>query len=375
MPVFKVFLKIAKKNLPSGILYFVIFTMVGMVVSSANSTNKEFKMSSYTIGIRDNDNSQISNALIEYLDITHTIVEIPESKDDLIDKLYFRQINYTITIPEGFNESIVSNNDLLLTHEEIDNSAISYYINRQVQQFLNSVSAYMVSGKDETEAITYTNKALESGNQVEISNQKSNYDKSYFYFQFMAYVLICINFSVIAPVILVFNNKNIHSRNECSVVSTIKLRLQIVLGSIVISIGTWGLSLLTGIIAGGGINDNFLLCTINSIIMLIISVALVVLLTSFDIDKKATVMATNVIGLGLSFLGGIFVPLQFLGDRIIAISRFLPTYWYMKALDEIYFGSDMNKVYIAFGIQLLFAIAIFFVALMISKLNRQKRLV
>ena len=38
----------------------------------------------------------------------------------------------------------------------------------------------------------------------------------------------------------------------------------------------------------------------------------------------------NVLSLGLCFLGGVFVPLEMLGNGIVSIAQFLPTYWYSR---------------------------------------------
>ena len=46
--------------------------------------------------------------------------------------------------------------------------------------------------------------------------------------------------------------------------------------------------------------------------------------------KAETVsMVSNVIALGMSFLSGVFVPIEFLGDGIIKVAHFLPAYWYI----------------------------------------------
>ncbi len=56
----------------------------------------------------------------------------------------------------------------------------------------------------------------------------------------------------------------------------------------------------------------------------------IVFLIGQVMKKAETVsMVSNVIALGMSFLSGVFVPIEFLGDGIIKAADFLPAYWYI----------------------------------------------
>ena len=67
------------------------------------------------------------------------------------------------------------------------------------------------------------------------------------------------------------------------------------------------------------------------------------------------------------------MPQDLLGSGVLSAARFLPTYWYVKANNNI-FGicgevSDQNKLFGCFGIQLLFAAAFFALYLAFTKQN------
>ena len=86
-------------------------------------------------------------------------------------------------------------------------------------------------------------------------------------------------------------------------------------------------------------------------------------------------IASNAVSLGMSFLGGIFVPQEIMGENILIAARFIPTYWYTKVNDALYSltifdWEHMKDIYIALGIQLGFALAIFAIGLLVRK-NRQ----
>ena len=86
----------------------------------------------------------------------------------------------------------------------------------------------------------------------------------------------------------------------------------------------------------------------------------------------------NVVALGLSFLSGVFVEQDMLGEGILRFARFEPVYWYVKATAGIRGLSDYSLKSIqgpvnAILIQLGFAAVIFMVALALSKHMRPKR--
>ena len=45
--------------------------------------------------------------------------------------------------------------------------------------------------------------------------------------------------------------------------------------------------------------------------------------------------AVNVVSLGISFISGVFVPKELLGETVKRIASFTPTYWYVEAVNSI----------------------------------------
>ena len=78
-------------------------------------------------------------------------------------------------------------------------------------------------------------------------------------------------------------------------------------------------------------------------------------------------MITNVVSLSLSFLGGVFVPLEVMGENVKAVSRFLPTYWYSTAVNAITDGKGFADIAGYMGIELLFGIACLAVGIVFAR--------
>ena len=87
-------------------------------------------------------------------------------------------------------------------------------------------------------------------------------------------------------------------------------------------------------------------------------------------------MASNVLGLGMSFLCGVFVTQSLLGEEILNIGKLLPAYWYVRANNMIYGADgavfDHGEIMACIGIQALFASAVFAAALAASGIKKGK---
>lgn len=86
----------------------------------------------------------------------------------------------------------------------------------------------------------------------------------------------------------------------------------------------------------------------------------------------------NVFSLGLCFLGGIFVPLEMLGEGVEKVAQFLPTYWYsvingiLGDYEQIS-GEMMGQIQKGLVIQILFSAACFSVALVLRRWKIQEK--
>ena len=77
---------------------------------------------------------------------------------------------------------------------------------------------------------------------------------------------------------------------------------------------------------------------------------------------------TCIIGLAFSFLGGTFVDLTILGEKVAVIGRFIPNYWYSTAIHKIWFESaDFSDLTACYGFQILFGFVCLSIGLVFTK--------
>ena len=115
---------------------------------------------------------------------------------------------------------------------------------------------------------------------------------------------------------------------------------------------------------------------LNSLTLLLVGLALSFLLGTFITKEDILTALVNVVTLGMSFLCGVFVPLDIMGKGVKTVAHFLPVYWYEVANNLLkshntFSGTQIHTLYTCYGIQLLFALAFLSLALIAGRMRRQ----
>ena len=388
MQVFKAFFKIAKKHIPQAAIYVVVFLIIifMMSFSSNNSGSSQFKTDSIDITIIDHDNSTLSRGIYDYLDKHHNIVKLKKNDaESLTDNLFYQRISYALTIPKGFEESFKTNGTLKMTHNMREDSASGFFVNRQLDSFLNSISSYITSGYSIDNAINETIKNIDNSPKVKSitfeEKSSSSNDIMFTYFQYMSYIFLMIFTISLVPILVTFHQEDLSARISCSATSARSRNVQLGIACVCYSLITWVLFVLLAAIVFKPANvfsDQGLLCILNSFVFALICTAITLLLSTFNIKDNALNLIANIIGLGMSFICGIFVPQWFLAPEVLRIGKFLPAYWYIKILNMITGWSgekySMTNYWKYIGIELIFLAAIFSVYLVCNKQRKKNHL-
>lgn len=389
MQVFKTFLKIGKKKFPSVLLYYIIFTVIVIGMSKIGAADHEtsFTAAQADITIIDKDDSTVSHALSDYLADNHTLVTLKDSdKKTLQDALYYQEVDYILTIPEGFEKQFTSSDakDFLQISMRKDSSN-GYFVDQQVNEYLACARLFLSGGSSLSDALAKTSEQLSNEDDTTILDFKEdNIDRAQigftFFFQYLPYVLINMLLLGMTPILMTFNQRDLGARISCSSLSLKSKNMQITLGCIVFSLFVWLLFILTGIFVYGAdsmLSLNGLRALLNSIMILLFSVALTLFVSTLPIKQQTLSMVANVGSLGLSFLSGIFVPQYLLGKGVLAVAHFLPTYWYVRLNTMLGGMSDeiltTEKYWRFIGIQAGFVIAVFCIYLVSSKYQKRSR--
>ncbi|MFR6392864.1 MAG: ABC transporter permease [Roseburia sp.] len=311
MQVFKTFLKIAKKKFPSVLLYYIIFTVIVIAMSKIGASDHEtsFTATKADIYIIDEDDSTASHALSDYLSSMHNPVTLKDTDTmTLQDALYYQNVDYILTIPEGFEEQLTDSDarDFLPVSMRKDNSN-GYFVDQQVTEYLSSVRLFMAGGFSLSEAVTKSSESLSKGNDTTVLKlEEKETDGAQigltYFFQYLPYVLINMLLLGMTPILMTFNQKDLGARISCSSLSLKSRNAQITLGCIVFSLFVWLLFILTALFIYGPdtlFSINGLHSLLNSAMILLFSIALTLLVSTFALKQQSLSMIANVASLGL----------------------------------------------------------------------------
>lgn len=224
MPVFKAFFAIAKKRRNAALIYLGIYAVITLLLSalSQDSINENFKASQRSIAITDEDNTDASRALCDYLASIHQVTT-PEPGEDtaLLDAIYYRTLNYAMVIPEGFEDRVLAGETKdLVSSLTIPGSSSSQYVDNQITQYVQALQLYLAGGDTIAEAIDHTDHTISDLPKVSVTSfQMSDADTNsmvFYFFQYLPYIFLAILFAGMAPILVTLNSRDMKARTACS---------------------------------------------------------------------------------------------------------------------------------------------------------------
>lgn len=385
MQVFNAFMKVLRKNLPTVIIWIVIFLSISVVVSKSDSGNSEFKSKVLNVCVFDEDNTEASKALRDFIDSKHNIVELENDSARILDELFYETTDYVLTIKKGYEKNLLEGNtENLFDNQYVHESYSNVLMTNLADEYVKTVRAFLIKGDSLSTAEENAAETLSVNVKVtkETFKEEHIYSDDYSalfsaYFQYLPYVFMQILVSALCPVLLAMNKNNIRNRTNCSSLRPGSQTSQIFAGSMIFVLGIWLIFMISGAI----LNEEFykgraLLAVLNSFVFIVICTGIAILIASFNPGRVGVNILSNIISLGMSFLCGIFVPQEALSDSVLNAARFLPAYWYIRVNNMLsgvsgeIFSSSLCFKFI--GIEVLFALALFAAALTVTKIRHDK---
>ena len=383
MQVFKAYMKIVKKKIPSIIVYFAIFIGISIAMTQAGSESerKDFAQTELKIAIENLDDGELSKALVDYLQVNHEVTERPETEDELLDAIFCRKLDYVLYIPAGFTEKFLAGErEGSLRDRKVPQSSSGMFADSQVEGFLSTLGVYLDAGFSVDESIKNTMEDYELSVEVAFLNGENAAEKhmAVYYFQYLPYIFISTIILAIGPVLLVFLRRDINARNKCSSVSFQTRNLWLIGGSIVVALAEYLFLMAIGIC----MYPDYILTlkgavgAFNAFLSLLFALSVTFLFAQIVKKENALNMVSNVCSLTLAFLGGIFVPLDIFGENVLKVSKFIPTYWYVTANDAIAhvtkFSEITDPIWHGFAIQGIYAVALLTLGMLINRIRARE---
>jgi len=380
--VFKLFFQLLKANRRQMIIYVAMYIgiLFGIIIpmrGEGSGTQYLDQKSKYAL--MDEDNSELSKGFADSLDALHKKVAVSSfDKEALQDELYASNINSAVVIKKGFEEAFLrgeAEKYLVIYNIPTENKA-KLFVN-DVNEYLRYISGYVKAGYTVPEAVKATDKIVNEKADVTILADKDISQESVIqlFYNYLAWILVLMITTVVAPILIVLNKKEVRNRIECSSFPFAKTNGQILLGAAVAGIGLTVLFTIAAKLYFGASFSGIkvLLMSANLLCYAVLALSIAFMVSKLTGSEMVINMIANVISLGMSFFCGVFVPFYLLAEGVQNIARFMPAYWYIQAISEIdrYSGDSLPKILQCMGIELLFAAVIIVIGLAVGSARRE----
>lgn len=385
MQVFKLYFKLLKSTAPALILYIVIFTVLIFIISSNKSkTINDFEGTRIEAALVNYDNDSILvKDLLNYLSNYCNFTDYTDREEELKDALFFRNVEYILTIPYDFAEDFISGKSAAVEKRAVPDEVYSIAVDNAVNNYLNTADLYRKTIPDisQEELVNFMKKDMGTFAGVSVLKSNSDYRDNRFYNQYFntaAYIMLSCCLIGVGMVMLTFHNTDIMRRNLVTPITHTDMSLQLIGGNLIFVLMYDIFFIVLGYIINSdkAINSNVLLYWLNLTAFSISALSISYLSAMIIKSRQVIDIFSTVFPLGLSFISGAFVPQFLLRKSILKIAGFTPVYWFVKGNDTIsgliYPDWDnIKNILFYMLIQIGFAAAFFSVALVVSKNKRQ----
>ncbi|HHX00626.1 MAG TPA: ABC transporter permease [Acholeplasmataceae bacterium] len=376
MRVFNLYWKIFRSYLGVIFVYVGIFLLIGIAVTSSNSSVQDsFDETKIKISLNNLDEgSTLSTGLLCYLENYSEIVELDD--EDIKDALYFRRIQVIITIPENFEEEFLAGKSNLIMQEKIESTMTTVALDQAINKYLNYVRVYInQTNYSLDEVLPLVKNVLENEAEAQTTSELSDLlDFSGFYYKTLSYVIISVILTVVGLITISFRKLEVRRRLFTSPYPQRKINLEMILGNFIFTVFLVILLCAVSLVLykEALLNLNGILLVINTLIFAIAALSMAYFFSLLISREQVLSGFNNVFSLGTSFITGAFVPQALLGSGMLTLAHIFPNYYFVYNVDLITSSTNLsnvilNKVYLYYGIQLLFAGVFIIASILVSK--------
>lgn len=365
--VFKGFMILLKQNIGLICMYFCIFFCIALITVhlGESGTMEGFEALKLDLAVIDEDDSEFSREMIDYLKGIHNVTVTTADHSVLYEKLYYEELHGVLCLKKGFAEKAAAGESCVEMTPQLGASYSGIYLEEQINRILTNVMEFHMLGIPLDECFDRVREIPEA--KVTAFNGDSLENKQAYgmYFRFIPYLFLAALGASMAAILFSFRKDSLKKRMAASSVSVTRQNISIFLAFLLVGICTYILTIAMAIIMYGRelLNtEGMWYYFLNAWLMMLIALAFSFLVGVLVKKGEAITMIVTSVSLALSFVGGVFVPLEMLDNKIKIISRFLPVYWYEKSNDLLMAPAGLTKeavlqIWQSTGIQLLFLLA------------------
>ena len=389
MQVFRTYHRIILRKFPALILLLVAYLGLSLLYSYTDGNAEEFSFRDLKVKmtIINEDpgyehNTALVDGLIAHLSEVGEILEVKDPGENLQKALFNNEIHAGIRIPKGFTQEFLRGDNPSIHQISIPDSPEALFIEMHINKYLNTAGLYISNMEDvqQSQVVDMVQRDLAKEVRVEVKDRESPLlqvtGNMVSHYNFLGLYLM---FSIISGggmTMMVFNKEEIVKRNNLSPLSISNRNFQLLLGNASFVLLCWALGMLLSvfIFRFQFSTASLLLFSLNALCFALTCLAVAFFIGKNIRSKNTFHSLVAIIILSMSFLGGLFIPLAFMGEQIMRIARFTPVYWFVKANNGIQSLDHLTmESFLPIGGQMAVVIAsgigIFAMTMLISKIK------
>lgn len=337
--IFKNYMKIFIKNIKAVLFSFIIFMVMLIIFTSSKDNNVEFKPMKLDLMINDEDKSEESKALINYLKEKHNVKEEKITESEARKQIVEDKIIAYMVINKDFKQNLLNNKKAISILAPTKTSYITF-LKIDLKSYLNYTLSAINSNVDQQEVINTLKKEIDVKIiDTKLYNQEKGKEAFNTTFLILSYIVFMSIISIIINIDAEFKKESLLKRMALSPYSQKSQTLQQFLAQIIISILISSFYLVVSI---SRVNESIakidlVYMSLAVFIFSFTAISLGQLLVSISKDVKVVNGVNSAFTLIMAFSSGVFLPMKFLPQGLINVSKFMPQYYFVKFLEEINF--------------------------------------
>lgn len=310
------------------------------------------------VGVVDLDQSKLSKSLVEQIDSMSKVSIVDLKESNMIAKTIKGKANYSIVIEKGFEENIISGEEVHIKEYYNEEKEKIYYIRLLEETFIQNMQSLAKGANYQKEAFEQTLEVY-NDNKLDINNNNADNDKNTqsrsamgFLVQFMLYM------SVMTAVLICEDKSNgIFFRIFSSPLKLVKYIAQYMLAFWIIGIIQESIILiLIRYVFDMSLGCKPILLFVLFGVFSMVCVSIGILLVS--VLKKAihAYIAIILLTTPMVMLGGCYWSSEIMPEYMQVASLAIPTTWVMRAVDNLLLTQMNEKIFLqSIGALLVFA--------------------
>lgn len=339
MIVYKYFIKTALKQKLIILGYTLVFLVLAIMFGgSTEEMQGQFVPTKLKVGIVDKSGSDLSKGLIAYLGEKNHTMAIKDDEDYIKEQVFLQVVDGVVVIPKDFDERVMGQKEALSLYKD-DRKISASYLEQQTEKYLVFANAMYNNGQLDLKQLDLALKE-EVGVQVlsDDGMAQSTSDNNWFtsYYNFTSYIIIAVYVAIIGLVMMEFRDEKIENRIKVSSKKYFHYNKEIYLGQITLgAIITLVFILGSVVIKGQYIREvNFGKYVINIMVFSFAIQCFAFLVSQLTTNRLVINGVSTVVSLGVSFISGVMVTQELLGEKVLAIAKFFPTYYFVTVNEK-----------------------------------------